>query len=179
VAVLAHIRQKGHGSFGADLVKKESRERFLSLGDWAIQKLGFRNWDEGLQFASSVLDAFAEKVRTINTREKVDALLTEMPEPSLGNLEEDIETGRELIYQFRNRILPFAKGLPHSPGGQPRAFRRSKHAQIRDKVSELERKGVALGDAFQRVAAQLSVGRNKPVSARTIERIWQNRKYEF
>ena len=178
VTVSAHIRQKGHSGFGADSVKKESRERFLSLGDWAIQKLGFKNWDEGLQFASSVLDAFAEKVRAINTREKVDALLAEMPEPSRSDVEEDIETARELIYQFRDRILRFAKGLPHSPGGQPRAFRLSKHTEIRDKISELERKGVALGDAFQRVAAQLSVGRKKSVSARTIERIWQNRKRE-
>jgi hypothetical protein len=176
VAVLAHIRQKGHDSFGANSVKKEGRERFLSLGDWAIQKLGFRDWDEGLQFASSFLDAFAEKVRTINTREKFDALLAEMPDPSRSDVEDDIETARELIYQFRGRISSFAKGLPHSPGGQPRAFRRSQHAEICDKILELERKGVALGDAFQRVAAHLSVGRKKPVSARTIERIWQSRK---
>ena len=159
-------------------MKKESRERFLSLGDWAIKKLGFKNWDEGLQFASSVLDAFAEKVRAINTREKLDALLAEMPEPSRADIEDNLETGRKLVYQFRDRILLFAKGLPHSPGGQPRAFRLSQHSEIRDKISDLEREGVELGVAFQRVAAQMSVGRRKPVSTRTIERIWQSRKYE-
>jgi len=41
-------------SFGVELVKKESRERFLALADWAIQKLGFEDWNEGLQFASDL-----------------------------------------------------------------------------------------------------------------------------
>jgi len=74
--------------FGAGLVKTESRERWLALADWAIQKLGFKDWDGGLRFASSVLDAFAEKVRSIDTREKLDALLAEMPEPKEKALDE-------------------------------------------------------------------------------------------
>lgn len=176
--VLAYFRQKGRTGSGADSVKKESRNRVLAVGDWAIQKVGFKDWDEGLRFASSVLDAFAEKVRSINSREKLDALLAEMPEPEGISLDEDIATTRKLIYQFRDRILQFATSLPHSPGGQPRAFELRKHVEIRNKILELERKGVALGDAFRRVAAQLSVGRKKPVSARTIERIWQSRKHK-
>jgi hypothetical protein len=84
-------------SFGADLVKKESRERFLALADWVIQKLGFENWNEGLQFASAVMTAFAEKVRSIDTREKLDALLSEMPEPTAKTLAADIATAKELM----------------------------------------------------------------------------------
>jgi hypothetical protein len=161
------------------LVKKESRERFLALADWVIQKLGFKDWNEGLQFASAVMGAFAEKVRSIDTREKLDALLSEMPEPTAKALTAEIATAKELMYQFRGRILRFAKDeLPYPPGGHPRSIPVNKHDAICDAILTLQRQHVQLGDAFERVAQHESVGRRKPVSARTIERIWQARKHE-
>jgi hypothetical protein len=160
-------------------VKKESRDRWLALADWAIRKLGFEDWDEGLRFASSVLDAFAEKVRSINTREKLDALLAEMPEPDEKALDEDITTAKEFVYQFRERLVRFAKDkLPHSPGGHPRLIPISKDDEIRESISVLQRKHVPLGDAFERIAQRESVGRRRPVSPRTIERIWHARERE-
>jgi hypothetical protein len=174
---LADIRQTGRDPFGADSVKKESRERWLTLADWAIHKLGFNDWDDGLRFANSVLNELAEKLRSIDTRTKLEALLAEMPEPSRAEFEEDIETGRELIYKFRPHLLGLARKLPHSPGG-PRAFGFRKREEIRNRISALVRKGLRLGVAFRRVAHQLNADPRKLVSPRTVERIWQSRKRE-
>jgi hypothetical protein len=39
----------------------------------------------------------------------------------------------KLVYPFRGRIVPFAKGeLPHSPGGHTRLFLVGKHVEICD-----------------------------------------------
>jgi hypothetical protein len=109
-------------------VEKQNRDRILALADWAIQQLGFKDWNEGLRFASGFLEALAQKVRLIDTREKLDALLSEMPDQSPKALNDEIETAKTLLYQFRGRIVRFAKDeLPHSPGGHPRLIPANKH----------------------------------------------------
>ena len=102
-----------------------------------------------------------------------------MPEPNEKSLDGDITAAKEFVYQFRDRLVRFAKDeLPHSPGGHPRLIPVSKHLEIRESILALQSKHVQLGDAFERIAQRESVGRRKPVSPRTIERIWQSRKPE-
>ena len=149
----------------------------LTFADWAIQKLGFNDWDDGLRFANSALNELAEKLRSIDRRTKLEALLAEMPEPSRAELEGDIEAGRELIYEFRPDTLGLARKFPHSPGG-PHAFQYKKREEIRNRIVALVRKGGRLGVAFKSVAHQLSADPKKLVSPRTVERIWQSRKRE-
>ena len=164
--------------FGASNVKQASRDRILAVADEMLQKLGFSNWEEGLQFASKFFDKLADKISSINTREKFDHLLSQMPEPSPGEFDQNIAAMRKFVYQSRNFMLSFSKELPHSPGGRPRSVPSEKHEEVCREILALIAKHVPLSDAFERVAQQQSVYRTRPVSARTIERIWQQRKGE-
>lgn len=159
-------------------MKQASRDRILAVADEMLQKLGYSNWEEGLQFASSVFDKLATEIKKINTREKMDQLLTEMLEPSPEEFAQNIETMRTFVYQSRDFIREFGKDLPHSPGGRPFAVKPEKREDIVKEIAALIAKHVQLPDAFERVAQQQSVGRTRPISPRTIERIWQHRKRE-
>ncbi len=159
-------------------MKQASRDRILAVADEMLQKLEFSNWEEGLQFARGVLDNLAAEIRKIDTREKLDHLLSERPEPSPEELDQSIQAARMFVYQSRNFMLSFGKDLPHSPGGRPLSVPRQKHEEVCKEILALVAKHVQLSDAFERVAQQQSVGRMRPVSARTIERIWQRRKGE-
>ena len=158
-------------------MNKKERDRILDFADWAIHLLGFKDWNDGLQFAAGFLERLTQKARSMDTREKLDALLSEMPDESPKVLDASIETTRKLLYQFRGRIIDFSKNeLPYPPGGHPQSIPKSEHDEVCDRIVHLQRKRIHLSDAFERVAQQLSRKPWKPVSARTIERIWQNRK---
>jgi hypothetical protein len=76
------------------------------------------------------------------------------------------------MFKIREFFPDAVKELPHPPGGRPTAFTPEKRHQVCKEIGELLVKGVPLSSAYKRL------GKRHDVSARTIQRIWNDRERE-
>jgi hypothetical protein len=110
-------------------------------------------------------------IAAMDTKEKSEALLLAMPEPDTRTLDLILDAVITLLPNLRQILVPFAKKLPHPPGGRPKKLSDPvKRRAIREEIGKLLASGVSLIDAQKRLASREAVGLS------TIQRIWRERK---
>jgi hypothetical protein len=125
-------------------------------------------WDDDLPLMPEDVVAHVE---SIDTREKLEAVLRQMPEPDPEKLDATLLVLRRILPAVRQVLLPFAKRLPHPPGGRPRKLAdRAKRQSLRDEIGLLLASGVELRVAEKRLADREGVG------VTTIRTIWYENK---
>lgn len=112
-----------------------------------------------------------EYLARMDTREKLEAWLLSLPEPDPHWLDLTLQAVRGELPKLRQVLLPFAKRLPHPPGGRRKKLPDpAKRRAIREEIGHLLANKVSLRDAQERLANR------EGVSVRTIQRIWREAK---
>jgi hypothetical protein len=107
----------------------------------------------------------------MDTREKLEALLLALPEPDPKSLDATLHAIRILLPAMRQALLPFARRLPHPPGGRPRKLADPERREaIRMEIGVFLAKGVTLKDAQRRIADR------EQVSLGIVQQIWRDRQ---
>ncbi|HEY7405869.1 MAG TPA: hypothetical protein VIB39_20255 [Candidatus Angelobacter sp.] len=114
----------------------------------AAQKLVPFRSDDGSLRPESIAEYFA----AIDTKEKLEQRLEAAPEPDPRTVTLAISIFRTLLPTAREVLLPFAKKLPHPPGGRPRLLSNpDERRRICLEIGVLHAKGVDLKVAQGRI----------------------------
>ena len=113
--------------------------------------------------SGNVTEAFA----LVDTEEKLEYLLLNLPEPSPEELDEFLLFVNSRLPQLRTILLARVKAIPHDRGGAPRKLSsREDQQKIIEEIKKLRGPRVKLGDIFQRLAQRHGVSPSK------IKQIW-------
>jgi hypothetical protein len=119
-------------------------------------------------------EAWLEHLSQIDTEEKLESWLVNLPEPNPRRLALFLRVMRNAIPSFRKLLLLRAKRLVGSGGGRPEKLPDPEtRVRIRGEIKGLRDSRVNLDDIYKRLAV-----RHK-VSARTIKRIWHEGEAEM
>jgi hypothetical protein len=122
---------------------------------------------EAAKEASLLPEKLDEELARIETEEKLESLLTSLPEPNPETLELCLNAAKDVLPNLRQLFLQFAQGLPHHHrGGRKKELPDPEtRCQVREEIKRLRKPGVKLEDLYERLA------RHYNVSATTIKRI--------
>ncbi len=149
-------------------MKKQTVNRILLSVDEQFQRLGFKNWDDGMEFTVAVLSKIVDLLRD---RPSLEKLFSDQPEPNADELAEMLQTIEQMLHFFRKGTLEFAKKqIPHDPGGRNSVLGTpSEQKQRCEQVLALIGKKVKTTDALKRVAQR------EGISLSSMYRIWSAR----
>lgn len=164
-------------------LKPESAKKIIDAYFEVFDELSLKTFNQGIGF---VLDRFEERLRSlrsIRSREGLQAMLLKEPEPEEFELEAQVEAIRLLPYTLR-KVMPaamydVAQLLPQDPGGRHRVFTDKESRYVCEEIGKLVARGVRLLDAQNRLALRMSQKKSKEVSLRTVQRAWQDRAKWF
>jgi hypothetical protein len=155
-------------------MKKETCDQFLNVADDIFRTVGKPSFVEGMSWVCVKLGELLHLLEYMSSKSKVERFLAEIPEPDPEEAKQTLAVLRKLPIELR-KIMPealkrIAKILPHEPGGRPVALTPKDRKEVCKKIGSLLAVGLSLRDAQSRVARQ------KGVSLRTTQRVWQSRK---
>jgi len=155
-------------------MKKETCDQFLNAADDTFRMLGKSSFVEGMSWACTKLEELLHLLELMSSKSKVETFLAGIQEPDPEEVKQMLAVLRRMPIELR-KIMPEALKrismmLPHEPGGRPVALTPKDRKEVCRKVGSLLAVGLTLRDAQSRVARQ------KGVSLRTIQRVWQSRK---
>lgn len=154
-------------------MKKENVDRFFAALDAAFKPLGIKHFDEAIRFVVQGLREIADRLAKYQDREAFRNALENLP-PDVPHelLQEAEQKLPNAVYMLR-RVAPDAiKEIPHAPGGRPKLPVQAQQQEICQEIGALIVKGVPLSVAYKRI------GQRYGASARTIQRIWNQRHKE-
>ena len=114
-------------------------------------------------------DQLHKTYAAIDSRENARAALAELPEPDAATLEWFLTTAKSLPIQSRERLLPFAKKLPHRAGISP-SLKPEEADAVCKQIKQLIANGIKTKEAQRQIAAR------RGLSLRTIQRIYAQRR---
>jgi hypothetical protein len=149
-------------------MNKESADRIRQCVDEMFRSMGLKDRNHGIQF---VIELFTWVTTTLRDPSRLDELLAEQPEPRPDELEQILQSIRQLPFLMRSGTLEFAKNkLPHDPGGRKSVLGTpSEQARRIEEVISLIRKKVKVTDALKQIA------RKEGISLSSMQRIWRRR----
>lgn len=160
-------------------MKPESVERIMQTIDAEVQRTGFKNWDEAMEFAKTALNApggvvpFAADPSSdrIVSRSELEKLYSNQPEPTGSELEHEIKQIRQLTGKLRRLFAQAVKNeVPRDPGGRSSVRGAPQEQQRRiQQVVSLIGKGMSITNALKRVAQK------NHISLSSMQRIWRMR----
>lgn len=153
-------------------MKDEDIDKIFAAADAAFKPMGYERFDEALGDIAAQLSQLAEAVATHKDRAQLRELLRTAPDVDPASMTEIMEKLPMAFYMFRKTALQDIKEFPHAPGGRPKLAIQEKQGQICQDIGDLIVKGVPLRAAYRRI------GQRYGASARTIQRIWNQRKKE-
>ena len=107
---------------------------------------------------------------SINTEEKLEALLLNAAEPTPEKLEMYLKVINGALPYLRHLFITYGKKLPHDRGGAPKKLSAPQEQEkIRKEIKDLRGPGTMLADIYARMAQRYGV------SASKIKQIWLNR----
>lgn len=110
-------------------------------------------------------DTLPKLLAAMDTPEKAEIVLAEMPDPDPKKLEKILRGGRLFPSEVRKLLLPFAEDLPPPPGGAPRKIPEQEEPAVCAEIAQLFNDGWSFSDAKKEVA------RRRGTSLPTIQRI--------
>jgi len=149
-------------------MKPETVQLFRQAVNEGMRSLGFNNWDEGMDFVRSICVKTLER---LSDPKELDKLLSEAPEPSVDELELQLQGIKKFLSRLQNLVLNVAKTeIPPDHGGRPSVLGTPKERVRRvQRVLSLIGQGVKTTDAIKRVA------RAEGISVSSMQRIWKMR----
>ena len=159
---------KGFGTFMRD----ETVERILAALNEVYKPLGVDRFEEAIRIAREGLLELEKRLAKLQDTDAVRQKLRDAPEPDPAVLEEVLKGLPQAVYTLRELGKVAIKQIPHDPGGRPIQEARQRQQEICEDIAALMVKRVPLTVAYRRV------GQKYGASARTIQRIWNERKGE-
>lgn len=124
----------------------------------------------GLFPANALKDSPDPDFSSVDTEEKLEAVLLSAPEPAPEKLEMGLKALDVALPYLRNLFIASAKKLPHARGGAPRKLGTPEEQKtIREEIKALRGPGTKLSDIYTRIAQRYGV------SASKIKQIWLDR----
>jgi hypothetical protein len=161
-------------------MKPESVKRIMQTIDAEVQRAGFKNWDEAMEFAKTALNApdgvvpFAADPSSdrIVSRAELEKLYSNEPEPTQGELEHEIQKIKKLTGKLRRFLVQSVKKeIPSDPGGRNSVQGSPQEQKHRiQQVLSFIGKGMKVTEALKRVA------RKEGISLSSMQRVWRKRK---
>lgn len=145
---------------------------FLAF-DKAVQTVGGKTFDETFREVIPPLSAFLDLLGRFQDRKAARIFLRKYPGEDVAGFKNLIERIPGMVYELRDKAPPYFKMLPHRPGGRPVEIPTRDRGKICEEIGTLLVKGASPGVAYKRVAQR------RNVSARTIYRVWKERKREI
>jgi hypothetical protein len=147
-------------------MKSETVKRIMEAIDAGMQRLGQKNWDEGIEFATrffnipdGVLGFKVGNADRVISRAELEKLFSKEPEPTQSELQELIKAIKKMPGSMRKQFLQAAKSdLPRDLGGRG-SVRGDPQEQNRrtQEVTSLIGKGLSHTDAIKRVARKYGI----------------------
>jgi hypothetical protein len=174
--LLHALRQKNAkivGGFGS--VNEQMKQQYLSALDDLMKKVGVGTFEEGRAIAKGIFLALASKMDELGDRKIFEDKLAQI----------ELSAEEERMIQAIVENLPillgvlgrsvsqdFAKEFPAPPPtpGRPKSLEQTQKSEVCEFVGKLFSQGTQLGLCKKRAAQKFGV------SARTVERIWADRK---
>lgn len=111
---------------------------------------------------------FPQVLDAIDTREKAEALLLQMPDETADKAALVLKELRSLLFGLRGLMQKTAKQLPHDPGG------RHKKLRLPEDLRRIRRNvGVLVGRGWPLPKAKKKVAKDEKVSMSTFGRRWR------
>jgi hypothetical protein len=111
--------------------------------------------------------ALQKRLASLDTEEKFETLLLQLPEPSPEKLERTLAFINGLVPNVRKVLTESIKQLPHNRGGRPKEIASTQQQQqVVEEIKASHGPGKKLKDIFTKV------GRRHGVSASKIKQIW-------
>jgi hypothetical protein len=151
-------------------MKEEHVDEILAALDKACKPLGAETFDQAFRATNNLIAEIVHENRALEDRGALKQKLRAAPEMSAENRRKFVEEISRGLSTFRKLALAEIKALPHAPGGRRRLDVHEQPDQICAEILDLFGKKVLLRDAYKRV------GRRYGASARTIQRIWNQRQ---
>jgi hypothetical protein len=156
-----------------DGLNEETREKMVEAVEKSMQSLGEPSFEDGMKKAAKVLQAFADRVRSIQTLDEFRTILDGYKSSSKAEEGMLLLAARYLPALARVFLKLLAKrasaDLPAPPGGRHPSLTAQRAKEAVDYVSTLHHKGASMD------AAKRRAGQRCEVSRRTIDRTWANR----
>jgi hypothetical protein len=158
-------------SFGAHM-KDEDVEQIFEALDEVYKPLGVERFEEALQIAHAGLLELANRLAKLKDRNDLKLRLQSAPDLDPVLLQEMRQKLPNAVYSLRRLLPDVIKEIPHAPGGRPQLPVQQEPEKICEEIGGLLVKRVPLKVAYKRI------GQRHGASARTIQRIWNQRKKE-
>jgi hypothetical protein len=159
-------------AFVAEMTDEEIDKLFAAT-DKAVEPLGYSRFEDIAVEMSELIAKVTELAVRFKDRKLLREWLRSLPnnDPGPSELEFMLQVLPNLVYTMRASIPSAIKQfMPHDPGGRPSAATLKLRQRICKEIGELLVKGVRLSKVYERLA------RRHGVSARTIQRIWNERE---
>lgn len=155
-------------------MRAEVKEEILGSLEKAVRVVGAQNLDEALATISQVLERLNAFFQTVKNRQALADFFDQVDVQSATE-EQFLLVGFRFMPQIVRGLLgdiagKAAKDLPAPPGGRPHSLTVAQEQEICQFVAGLYGQGVEL------VSAKKRAGQKFGVSARTVQRVWSNRK---
>jgi hypothetical protein len=150
----------------------EEIDKLFDATDEAFEPLGYTRFEIAIAEQAPLFANMAELMKTLSSRDSARSSLRNLPEDDPTGLAQLLRILPMIVYKIREFLPDAIKELPHAPGGRPTAFTPEQRQQVCKEIGELLVKRVPLSAAYKRL------GKRHGVSARTIQRIWNERERE-
>jgi hypothetical protein len=147
-------------------------DRVLAATDRACKAIGFSRFEDAAAEGAQFLIRLAALVSRLKTRNTTRKWVRSLPDLTPSEFEEMMQLLSDLPYRMRRIAPQLIKLIPHAPGGRPSTLTAELRQQICKQVGELILKHVPLSAAYERL------GQRHGISARTIQRIWNEPQIE-
>jgi hypothetical protein len=149
----------------------EEIDKLFAALDQAVKPMGYAKFDGYIAKEAKFFVQLAEDMKRMSDRAATRKWLRNVTgDPAEFNLV--VKYLPELVFLVRRFAPDLVKSLPHAPGGRPSAATPKLRHQICRQIGELLVNGVPLSTTYKRL------GKRHNVSARTIQRIWNDREKE-
>lgn len=145
-------------------------DKLFDATDKAFEPLGYTGFEIAIGEEAPLVAQLAKQMKTLSNRDSARRWLRDLPEDESSEFAQLLQLLPILVYKIREFAAEAIKDLPHTPGGRPTSFTPEKRQQVCNEIGDLLVKRVSLSDAYKRL------GKRHAVSARTIQRIWNERE---
>jgi hypothetical protein len=145
-------------------------DKLFEATDKAFAPLGYSGFEIAVREEAPLFAQIADIMKTLSNRDLARRWLRSLPDNESAEFAQMLPLLPTVVYKIREFSPDVIKELPHPPGGRPAAFSSKMRQQICKEVGNLLIKRVPLLTAYKRL------GQRHGTSARTIQRIWNERK---
>jgi hypothetical protein len=150
------------------------RERLTHTEGMQLFQQFFGRGNPGISFlltlfpaGSMTAETVHERLASLDTEEKLEAFLSQEPEPSPAELKNILTMINTLLPRLREILTDSVKQLPYDRGGRPEELASTeKQQQVRDEIQKLRGPGKKLKDIFRVIAERHGVSPSK------IKQVW-------